>query len=209
LAVIMDFCRVTHSRQAGDNSAEVHDHRQRGSGLVVRDFDLVSSADEAARIQSRALDPVSPDRALVYARHATYPGFRAFGAFDGDRLVGFGYGTQTLPGQWWHDQIQPALVAAGHAGWLVDAYAVTELHLLPEYQGQGLGRALLTRLLRDVPHRRAVLSTYDLDSRARTLYRRVGFVDLVTGFRFGGQPQPYALMGATLPLREGSAALPD
>jgi len=184
---------VVHNAKAGD----AHDHGEVG----VREFDLVERGDAAVRVQSLALDPVPPDRALVYARHATYPEFRAFGAFDGDRLAGFGYGTQTLPGQWWHDQIRPALEAAGHGHWLDDAYAVTELHVLPEYQGRGIGHALLTRLLSAAPHPRAVLSTYDAESRARALYRRVGFVDLVTGYQFLGQPQTYALMGATLPLR--------
>jgi len=204
----MGFSGLTHSSSAGDNSRKSHDHGEVGE-VAVRAFDLVARADEAVRIQSLALDPVPCDRAFVYARHSTYPGFRAFGAFDGDRLAGFGYGTQTLPHQWWHDQIRPALSAAGHGGWLEDAYAVTELHVLPGYQGRGIGHALLTTLLRAAPQPRAVLSTYDGESRARSLYRRVGFVDLLTGFRFTGQHQRYSLMGAALPLREGPRALPD
>ena len=48
----------------------------------------------------------------------------------------------------------------------------------------------------------AVLSTRDAETRARRLYRGVGFTDLLTGFAFypGGEP-PYAVMGAELPLR--------
>ena len=44
------------------------------------------------------------------------------------------------------------------------------------------------------------MSTQDTDSRARRLYRGLGFNDLVTGYRFPGTDPPYALMGATLPL---------
>lgn len=169
--------------------------------VLIGELDLVRRAAEAAEVQSAALGPLAADRSLVFARHAAYPGFRAFGAFDDDTLVGFAYGVACRRGQWWFDQIGPALASAGHARVLVDAYAVTELHVLPAYQGRGLGLELLTRLLDRVPHPRVVLSTYDADSRARALYRGVGFADLVTDFRFPVQDQPYALMAANLPLR--------
>jgi ribosomal protein S18 acetylase RimI-like enzyme len=168
------------------------------AGARIAAFDLVSRADDAVAVQAAALGPAGPDRASIFTRHATYPDFRAFGAFDAAtaagarnvqfdaRLVGFGYGTACLPGQWWHDQIRPALVRAGHGRWLDGAFAVTELHVLPEYQGRGIGRDLLTRLLDGLP----------------SLYRHLGFVDLVTGFRFPMQEQPYALMAAPLPLQE-------
>ncbi len=89
---------------------------------------------------------------------------------------------------------------AGQEQWLDGAFAVTELHVLPEYQGRGIGRELLTRLVDGVPHPSALLSTYDTESRARALYRHLGFIDLVTGFLFPMQVQQYALMGARLPL---------
>lgn len=174
------------------------------NAVTIGSLDLVGRVDEAVAVQAAALGPVGPDRASIFLRHATYRDFRAFGAFDSSgRLVGFAYGTACLPGQWWHDQIRPALVQAGHRRWLDNAYAVTEVHVLPGWQGRGIGRALLTRLLAGLPYASAVLSTYDIDSRARTLYRHLGFVDLVTGFRFPTQDQPYALMAAPLPLRNG------
>lgn len=173
--------------------------------VVIGELDLVARAAEAAGVQAAALGPVAADRSLVFVRHASYPGFRAFGAFSDDTLVGFAYGLACRRGQWWYDQISPALVSAGHGQSLVDAYAVTELHVLPDFQGRGLGLALLTRLLDGVPHPRVVLSTYDSDSRARALYRGMGFADLVTDFRFPVQDQPYALMAAHLPLRRISA----
>jgi hypothetical protein len=58
----------------------------------------------------------------------------------------------------------------------------------------------LTALLSDVPASGVLLSTYDNESVARRFYRRLGFRDLVTGFRFQVTPQPFALMGAALPL---------
>lgn len=174
--------------------------------VEIAELDLVARAADAAQVQADALGPVAADRSLVFVRHASYPGFRAFGAYDGEALAGFAYGVACRRGQWWFDQIQPGLLRAGHGGVLVDAYAVTELHVLPGYQGLGLGLGLLTRLLDGVPHPKVVLSTYDSDSRARALYRGVGFVDLVTDFRFPVQDQPYALMAADLPLRRVGAS---
>jgi ribosomal protein S18 acetylase RimI-like enzyme len=77
---------------------------------------------------------------------------------------------------------------------------VPELHVLPTYQGMGIGRELLLRLTSVRPERTAVLSTADAESLARRLYRGVGFTDLLTGFRFSGAEPPYAVMGAALPL---------
>jgi GNAT superfamily N-acetyltransferase len=191
---------------AAPEDAALHDAARADprAAVTIAPFDLVRRVDEAVAVQAAALGPVGPDRASIFVRHATYRDFRAFAALDRDeRLLGFTYGTACLPGQWWHDQIRPALVRAGHERWLENAYAVTELHVLPAWQGRGIGRALLTRLLAGVPYPTAVLSTYDIDSRARTLYRHLGFVDLVTGFRFVTQDQEYALMAARLPLRNG------
>ena len=53
-----------------------------------------------------------------------------------------------------------------------------------------------------------MLSTADAESRARQLYRGVGFTDLLTGFRFAGGEPPYAVMGAKLPLCSSRGAEP-
>lgn len=174
--------------------------------ISIERLDLAARADEAAEVQAAALGPVAADRALVFARHAGYPGFRAFGAFDGARLLGFAYGARCLSGQWWYDQIRPTLVESGYGAWAFDPYSVTELHVRPDRHGRGLGLELLIRLLADVAQPTALLSTYDVESRARRLYRGLGFVDLVTGFHFGAQAQRYALMAATLPLPAVSRA---
>jgi ribosomal protein S18 acetylase RimI-like enzyme len=158
-----------------------------------------------------AMNP--PERMLVgreaiLDRHAANPGFRALTAVlsggGGQLLAGFTYGFHGAPGQWWHDMVAGALAvspAPGAAGWLTDSFEVAELHVLPDCQGSGIGRELLLRLTSGRPERTAVLSTADTESRARRLYRRVGFTDLLTAFRFSGGDPPYAVMGATLPLR--------
>ena len=92
------------------------------------------------------------------------------------------------------------------AAWLDDSFEVAELHVAPDYQGDGVGAGVLLRLTSGRPERTALLSTRDADSPARRLYRGTGFTDLLTAFHFfpGGEP-PYAVMGAELPLRTRSA----
>jgi GNAT superfamily N-acetyltransferase len=168
--------------------------------VVIEALDLLGRARESAVVQAAALGPVPSDRLAVLARHAGYPNFAAYGAFDADSLVGYVYGARCEAGQWWFDQISPALRHAGHGAWLVDAHAVTELHVLPSHQGRGIGFGLIQRLLGEVAAPRVLLSTYDNESAARRFYRRLGFVELVGGFRFEVTPQPFALLGSVLPL---------
>jgi GNAT superfamily N-acetyltransferase len=149
-----------------------------------------------------------PGRRSIMVGHAAYPGFRALTATENGsgEPVGFGYGFRGAAGQWWHDTVARALTSAyGPAvarAWLSDSFEVAELHVVPEYQGRGIGTGLLFRLTSGRPERTALLSTRDADSPARRLYRGAGFTDLLTGFEFfpGGEP-PYAVMGAELPLR--------
>jgi ribosomal protein S18 acetylase RimI-like enzyme len=170
-------------------------------------------------VYKAAMDP--PERMLagresILARHAANPGFRALTAVlsggGAPVLAGFTYGFHGAPGQWWHDIVAAALAMssqAGAAAWLANAFEVAELHVLPAYQGYGIGRELLLRLTSGRSEQTAVLSTADTESRARRLYRGVGFADLLTGFRFSGAEPPYAVMGATLPLRTVEAPVPD
>jgi ribosomal protein S18 acetylase RimI-like enzyme len=171
----------------------------------IEPLDLASRVDEALAVESAAFGrPAEPFRRESYLRHMTYPAFAALGATSDDQLVGFGYGHTDAQGQWWHDQIADAMAAAGHDAWLHGAFVLVELHVRPEFQGQGLGRSLLTQLLVDRTEQRAMLSAHDSETPARRLYRRIGFVDLLTDFRFAGTDRPFAVMGSHLPLRQVS-----
>ncbi|MEU5881729.1 GNAT family N-acetyltransferase [Spirillospora sp. NPDC047279] len=159
-----------------------------------------------------------PGRHTIMERHAAYPGFRAFvgegrGSFLSPVTVaGFAYGFHGAGGQWWHDVVHHALTERGgpeHAAeWLDDPFEVAELHVHPDHQGRGLGRALLTSLCAGRRERTVVLSTLDLrpDSPARRLYRSVGMIDLLTDFEFPGGGPRYAVMGAAFPLAPYAAA---
>lgn len=182
--------------------------------------DFRRAIDRFVAVYAAAMDP--PERMLsgresILDRHAANPGFRALAAVpasgDGngesgpEEIAGFTYGFHGAHGQWWHDIVAGALGAShiparttNAAAWLTDSFEVAELHVLPAYQGAGIGRSLLRRLLSGRPEHTALLSTHDAESKARRLYRGVGFTDLLTGFRFYGGDPPYAVMGARLPL---------
>ena len=119
-------------------------------------------------------------------------------------LVGFAYGFHGAGGQWWHDLVSRAagvaLGARAADDWFGDSLEIAEVHVLPGYQGRGTGLAMMLRLTAGRPERAAVLSTMDANTRARRLYHGLGFTDLLTGFAFPGTNQPYAIMGAPLPL---------
>ena len=159
-------------------------------------------------------------REAIMDRHAASPGFRCLTAVDDGVVAGFCYGFHGESGQWWHDMVAAALASRSGAGcsapegaetgaWLDDSFEIAELHVLPPWQGRGIGRSLLLSLASGRQERTAVLSTADAPTRARRLYRGVGFTDLLTAFAFfpGGEP-PYAVMGAELPLREWTPGRP-
>lgn len=166
--------------------------------------EVLRRADEMARIYQRAFDHSDErrdhfrDTQLAYL--PLYDGALALGAFDGETLVGFGYGFDYQPEHWWPQQVGPALVRSGHACWTEDAFELNELEVLPEHQGRGHGTALLNELLHRITHRHTLLSTTaDPADRAKALYQRLGFVDLVPGFRYAGVTEPANIMGRRRP----------
>jgi GNAT superfamily N-acetyltransferase len=152
-----------------------------------------------------------PGRRLLMQGHARSESFRALGARQqpGGPLIGFGYGFHGTAGQWWHDTVLAALSASAGshvaAWWLADCVEIAELHVHPLHQRRGIGRQLLCQLAAGRAERTAMLSTPDVDSTARRLYRGLGFTDLLSGYEFPGSGPPFAIMGAPLPLR---AAVP-
>lgn len=140
-------------------------------------------------------------RREIIQSHLDRDGFLAVTATVDAELVGFGYGYHGRPGEWWHDVVATALARTPNGGrktarqWLDDAFELAELHVLPQWQGHGTGRLLLARLLAGAAGRTVVLSTHDRDSAARSLYRSVGFVDLLRDFVFPGSAEVYAIMG--------------
>jgi GNAT superfamily N-acetyltransferase len=171
---------------------------------VIEPLDLAARVDDALAVQALAFglsDEEIAIRRQIVLRHTTYRGVRAFGAFArGGRLVGFGYGMPNDRSHWWSTVIEPYLVDAGHGDWLDGVFGVTELHVLPAFQGRGLGRTLITRLTEGVTEDRSILSAIDTPSPARRLYHSLGYMDLARPVYFPSAPSPYVVMGAHLPL---------
>ena len=203
------------------------------SGPELRELSAEQFTDELdalAEIYALAMAAPAnelPGRMSIMERHAGHPAFRAVVAVQpggrgrhrgrgeaaaGDRraLIGFAYGFHGRTGQWWHDVVTNNVAAqrgSEAAGlWLGDSFEFAEVHVRPVYQGQGTGRAMMHRLAAGRPERTAVLSTPDGQTRARRLYYSLGFADLLPAFVFPGAGPAYAIMGAVLPLRDGTPA---
>lgn len=161
--------------------------------------------DEAMAIYVAAMDYTASagrQRALTARNHVHLDGFACRAALlDDEALVGFGYGYTSLRGQWWHDLVRRALAPELARDWLDGAFELSELHLLPDYQGRGVGREILLQLAEAISHRTMMLSTPDADTRAFRLYHSLGFADLRRNYLFPGDARPFAVLGARLPLR--------
>jgi GNAT superfamily N-acetyltransferase len=150
-------------------------------------------------------DPVraEAERAAHARTHVHRPGLRVVAALASDPdlpddrapLVGVAYGQPGARGQWWHDTVVAAVPPDVAREWLSDTFEVVELHVLPDYQGRGLGRQLLRALLDGCGRRTAALSALELpDSPARRLYADEGFVPLLSNFTFAGGGTAYAVL---------------
>lgn len=165
--------------------------------------ELVRRRDEAAAIFGAALGLSALDpRVLAFPatvrRHAAEAGFRAVGAFAGERLVGFAEGYPVRPGQWWHDLVRERLAAPQRERWLAGAFELVELHLDPAHHGRGIGGRLHDLVLAGVGQRTAVLSTRRGATPASALYRRRGWVVLVDDMRFPGNSTAFSILGRDL-----------
>jgi ribosomal protein S18 acetylase RimI-like enzyme len=162
-------------------------------------------------------------RAAMWLEHTRRHGWQAVAAVEVDTaagdtpstaelsdapLLGVAYGYCGAPDQWWQQQVVAGLQRGGYPGpeitKLMSSYfELTELHILPRAQGQGLGEALARRLLADRGEANVLLSTPEANgeaNRAWRLYRRLGFTDVIRGYHFTGDPRAFAILGRQLPL---------
>ena len=163
---------------------------------------FAARADEVLDVYAEAMEvprAAARGRRSIIATHLERDGLAAVGALEDDgTLVGIAYGYRGAAGQWWHDQVRAALDEQTARQWLDGSFEVCEFHVRPRHQGTGLGRALLARLLAGTDARTAVLTTPDLDTRARRFYATAGWVDLVRDLRFPGDPRSFAVLGLPL-----------
>jgi ribosomal protein S18 acetylase RimI-like enzyme len=123
-------------------------------------------------------------------------------------LLGVAYGYCGAPDQWWQQQVIHGLRRGGMLPAEIDRlmasyFELTELHIHPRAQGQGLGEALARRLLCGRTENNVLLSTPEINgeaNRAWRLYRRLGFDDIIRDYHFAGDPRSFAILGRGLPL---------
>ncbi|MEU7833266.1 GNAT family N-acetyltransferase [Nonomuraea sp. NPDC049129] len=182
----------------------------RGAGQA----EFTEHLDTVIGIYAAAMRPPADQitgRKAIMRNHGTYPYFQCyFAELRGEseayppKIVGFAYGFRGAPGQWWHDVVFRALEnQAGREvadAWLGNAFELAEIHLHPDYQGKGIGRAMIATLCAGRRERSAVLSTHDRPTTARHLYASMGFTDLLSPFLFPGGYEQYAIVGRPLPL---------
>jgi ribosomal protein S18 acetylase RimI-like enzyme len=146
-------------------------------------------------------------RRTLWLDHVRRAGWRATGWIDtSGSLIGIAYGYAGASGQWWYDEVRRGLAGAPPEAqdWLLDYFELTELHVRPDAQGDGLGEGLLRTLLSGTERSRVLLSTPEYGrhapGRAWRLYRRTGFRDVLRDHRFTGDSRPFAVLGRELPL---------
>ncbi|MER7762463.1 GNAT family N-acetyltransferase [Streptomyces sp. NPDC097619] len=175
------------------------------SGYRLGPLDLAGRVDEALEVQALAFGLSAEEVAIrrhIVLRHMASRGAVALGVTTGpgDRLAAFVYGMPNDRTHWWSSVVTPHLRDGGHEDWLDDSFVITELHVHPEHQHRGLGRALITTITDGAAEPRSILSAIDTESPARALYRSLGYRDLARMVHFPSAAQPYAVMGAPLPL---------
>ncbi|GAA4920829.1 FR47-like protein [Actinomycetospora succinea] len=184
----------------------------RASVVDLTPDDLAARLDEALTVYVRAMGyPAGTvrQRRPMWVEHSRRAGWHAAAAIGPDRsLWGIAYGYPGARGQWWYEEVRRGLLASGAAGRelaetvLGDYFELTELHVRPDVQGGGVGEALARRLLAHPADRHVLLSTPEADNptRAWSLYRRLGFRDVLRHHRFTSDPRPFAVLGRPLPL---------
>ncbi|MGO1680934.1 GNAT family N-acetyltransferase [Corynebacterium variabile] len=173
--------------------------------------------NELVELHLKAMDYTQSSftqRRILWAANSTRPGFTATVALDhgpavhadpGDpnqRVVGIAYGFPGLPTSWWYREVIRGLRSAGMSvdaatAALDDFDEVSEVHVMPGYQGHGIGRRMMDNLLPRLRRPVALLSTPEVPDEANaawTLYRELGFRDVLRNFRFGSDPRPFGIL---------------
>ncbi|WP_257158547.1 GNAT family N-acetyltransferase [Corynebacterium cystitidis] len=151
---------------------------------------------------------IRSDRIRVWRREIHQPGFTSLIAVLNEEVVGVSYGFIGNPERWWDRQLRRGFAERGGATpqqqeMLRDYFEVAEIHVEPQLQVRGIGRALLTELLWNAPTSYAMLSTPEVpneDNAAFGLYRSMGFEDVLRDFFYHGDTRPFAVLARALPL---------
>ncbi len=125
------------------------------------------------------------------------PGFIFSGVVaEKNELVGLAYGWRSVPGDSWNEKLTEQLGLESRK-WLEDCFEFVDLAVDPRYQGQGLGKELLTSLFEKVTQRTAILLTHQSVTTASRMYLKQGWIEVKRDFEVS-PGKLYQIMGKEL-----------
>lgn len=147
---------------------------------------------EAVRVYVKVWHRDGDDSIAFFRKYTQFPYYYGYVAQIRQKVVGMTFGTQSLPGQWWHDKVA-AEVGKDHPA-LQNAWVLTELAVLKAYRNYSIGALLLDHVLEAQPFPNALLSTQVSNTDAQRFYIRHGWRMLHSGFSFNRGNEPYVIM---------------
>ncbi|MGE7861494.1 GNAT family N-acetyltransferase [Bacillus mobilis] len=135
-------------------------------------------------------------------RHMGYTDFKGVIALnDENEVIGFTYGYRSLEGQYFNQLMRKSLNCGQVEQWLEDCFEFVELAVDPQYGNEGLGTRLHNELLEGISNRTSVLTTQINNQKARSLYERLDWVDVLEPFHPSKNDVPYVIMGKNLKIK--------
>ena len=137
------------------------------------------------------------ERVQRYARERE--GFRLVTAHTDDgRMIAIALAVLARPGGWWRDKVASAIQPLADS-WLGDlCQEIVHVAVIPDAQGQGVGRLIHDVLIAGRPAPSAVLSVHPNAEPARRLYEGRGWTILTKEFRTQPGQLAYWVMGRPL-----------
>ncbi|WP_158598357.1 GNAT family N-acetyltransferase [Falsibacillus albus] len=109
-------------------------------------------------------------------KHANYHGFFGLKALDEEgNLIGFTYGYESLPGQFYREKIAYQLSAIERDTWLSNCFEFVEIAVNHSYKRLGIASKLHDTLLQNINLKTAVLTTGTDNRPAINLYIKEGW----------------------------------
>jgi ribosomal protein S18 acetylase RimI-like enzyme len=108
------------------------------------------------------------------------------------RIVGFAFGSRAMRGQWWREKVAWEIGDKHPA--LENAWILTQLNVLKDFRGQGIGGLLHDTLVKQQPCPQMLLSTQVSNKGAQRFYFKRGWTVLHKGFAFATGVEPYMVL---------------
>lgn len=104
-----------------------------------------------------------------------------------NEMMGFVYGFDFKPENWWALQIKDFLPLKKNVDWFENTFELNELMISPEYQGKGYGKKLMNELEKNIFHRYILLSTKkNNNTKVIDFYHKLGYYNIIDPFNYVG-----------------------